>query len=200
MASLRLESDGPLRRVTLARPERRNAFDAELIDELRAAFSDVGDARAVVLSGEGASFSAGADVSWMRASVDLDYDANVRDAELLRSMLEAIDSCPAAVVAAVQGHALGGGCGLVAVSDVAISAPDTVFAFSEVKLGIVPAVISPYVLRKIGEAPARRLFVTGERFDAATALRIGLVGELADDLDAAVDRVVSELLSAGPEA
>src|SRR3954469_5598746 len=121
MGSLRIESDGSVRRVVLARPERRNAFDAELIEELRAAFSDVGDARAVVLTGEGRSFSAGADVEWMRSSVDLDYDANIRDAELLRSMLEAIDSCPAPVVTAIQGHALGGGAGLVACSDIAIS-------------------------------------------------------------------------------
>ena len=104
-------------------------------------------------------------------------------------MLEAIDTCPAPVVTAVQGHALGGGCGLVACSDIVIAAPDAVFAFSEVKLGIIPAVISPYALRKIGEAHARRLFVTGERFDAATALRIGLVSEVAEDLGAAVDRV-----------
>ncbi len=115
-------------------------------------------------------------------------------------MLDAIDSCPAPVVTAVQGHALGGGCGLVACSDIVVAAPDALFAFSEVKLGIVPAVISPFVLRKIGEAHARRLFLTGERFDAATALRIGLVSEVADDLDAAVERIVAELLSSGPEA
>jgi methylglutaconyl-CoA hydratase len=200
MPGLRIETDGPLRRVVLARPERRNAFDAGLIEELREAFSDVGDARAVVLTGEGASFSAGADVEWMRASAELDYDTNLADAERLRAMLGAIDACPAPVVTAVQGHALGGGCGLVAVSDIVVAAPDAVFAFSEVKLGILPAVISPYVLRKIGEGPARRLFVTGERFDAATALRIGLVGEVADDLEAAVGRVVAELLTAGPDA
>src|SRR4051794_23556379 len=200
MAGLRIETDGPLRRVVLARPERRNAFDAALIEELRAAFSDVGDARAVLLSGEGASFSAGADVEWMRASAELGYDDNIADAGRLRAMLDSIDTCPAPVVTAVQGHALGGGCGLVACSDVVVAAPEAVFAFSEVKLGILPAVISPYVLRKIGEAPARRLFLTGERFDAETALRIGLVSELAGDLEAAVERVVGELLTAGPEA
>jgi methylglutaconyl-CoA hydratase len=184
----------------MARPERRNAFDAALIAELTAAFAGVGDARAVVLMGEGASFSAGADVEWMRSSVELSYDENVADAMRLRRMLEAIDGCPAPVVARVQGHALGGGCGLVACADIVVAARDAVFAFSEVKLGIVPAVISPFALAKIGPSAARRYFVTGERFDAETALRIGLLHEVADDLDAAVDNVVGELLTAGPEA
>jgi methylglutaconyl-CoA hydratase len=198
--ALRVEREGDVLRLTLARPERRNAFDAALIAELAEAFVDVGRVRAVVLAGEGPSFSAGADVDWMRASVELDYDANVADATALRRMLEAIDSCPAPVIARVQGHALGGGCGLVACSDVAVAATDAVFAFSEVKLGIVPAVISPFALAKIGSSAARRYFVTGERFDAATALRIGLVHEVADDLDAAVERTLSELRTAGPRA
>src|SRR5262245_26923248 len=116
----------------MARPERRNAFDASLIAELTTAFTDVGDARAVVLAGEGTSFSAGADVEWMRSSVDLSYDENVADALRLRAMLDAIDGCPAPVVARVQGYALGGGCGLVACADNAIAARDAVFAFSEV--------------------------------------------------------------------
>jgi len=124
----------------------------------------------------------------------------VADANALRRMFEAIDGCPAPVVARVQGHALGGGAGLVAVADVAIAAPGTVFAFSEVKLGIIPAVISPFVLPKIGAGAARRYFVSGERFDAETALRIGLVSEVADDLDVAVGRALGELLSAGPHA
>src|SRR6266516_6142776 len=200
MSTLRIEREGPLLRVTLARPERRNAFDAALIHELRLAFSDVGDARAVVLAGDGPSFSAGADVDWMRSSVDVSYEENVADANALRAMLEAIDGCPAPVVARVQGHALGGGAGLVAAADIALAAPDAVFAFSEVKLGIIPAVISPFGLAKIGAGAARRWFVTGERFDAQTALRIGLVHEVADDLDAAAERVVGELLSAGPQA
>jgi methylglutaconyl-CoA hydratase len=200
VATVQVEREGPVLRVTLARPERRNAFDAELIRELGQAFVDVGKARAVVLAGEGASFCAGADVDWMRASVGLSFDENVADANAMRQMFEAIDNCPAPVVARVQGHALGGGAGLVAASDIAISARDTVYAFSEVKLGIIPAVISPFALAKIGAGHARRYFVTGERFDAGTALRIGLVSEVADDLDAAVDRVVGELLSAGPLA
>ncbi len=200
MSAVRVERDGPVLRIVLARPERRNAFDASVIEELTDAFTDVGDARVVVLSGEGPSFSAGADVEWMRSSVELTYDENVADALRLRAMLDAIDGSPAPVVARVQGHALGGGCGLVACCDIAVAEPGAVFAFSEVKLGIVPAVISPFALAKIGPSAARRYFVTGERFDAATALRIGLVHEVDSELDEAVARVVQELLSAGPAA
>jgi methylglutaconyl-CoA hydratase len=169
MQALRVEQDGDLLRVTLARPERRNAFDAGLIAELTEAFDAV-------------------------------PEENVADARRLRKMLEAIDSCPAPVVARVHGHALGGGCGLVACSDIVVAAPDTVFAFSEVKLGIIPAVISPFALAKIGPSAARRYFVTGEPFDARTALRIGLVHEVAEDLDATVRRIVEHLRSVGPEA
>jgi methylglutaconyl-CoA hydratase len=200
MTALRIDRDGPVLRVKLSRPERRNAFDSALIAELTGAFSDVGDARAVVLAGEGPSFCAGADVDWQRAAIDLGYDENVEDAMRLYAMLEAIDGCPAPVVARVQGYALGGGSGLVACCDVAIAGEDAVFGFSEVKLGIIPAVISPFVLPRIGTGAARRYFLTGERFDAQVALRIGLVHEIADDLDAAVDQVVGELLSSSPQA
>jgi methylglutaconyl-CoA hydratase len=200
MGALRIERDDDLLRITLARPETRNAFDAELIAELSEAFVDVGKARAVLLAGDGPSFCAGADVEWMRASVELDFDANVADANALRGMLEAIDRCPAPVLARVQGHALGGGAGLVACADIAVAEPRAVFAFSEVKLGIIPAVISPFALAKIGPSWARRYFVTGERFDAATAHRIGLVHDVDADLDAAVERIVAELESAGPRA
>jgi len=199
VSALRIEQDGPLLRVSLAKPDRRNAFDAELIRELTQAFADVGDARAVVLAGEGKSFCAGADVDWQRSAIDLSYEENVDDALRLYEMCQAIDHCPAPVIARVQGYALGGGSGLVACADVAIAAPDATFGFSEVKLGIIPAVISPFVLPKIG-AHARRYFLTGERFDAQTALRIGLVHEVADDLDGAVDRVVAEVLTAAPGA
>jgi len=195
-----VEREGEILRITLARPERRNAFDAELIRELAEAFVDVGRSRAVVLAGEGASFSAGADVDWMRSSADLSYEENLADANALRGMLEAIDRCPAPVISRVQGHALGGGCGLVACSDIAVAADDAIFGFSEVKLGIVPAVISPFALAKIGPSAARRYFVTGEPFDAHTALRIGLVHEAARDLDAALERILAEVLSAGPKA
>ena len=200
MGALRIERDDHVLRVTLARPATRNAFDAELIAELSEAFVDVGRARAVLLAGDGPSFCAGADVEWMRASVDLDLDANVADANALRGMLEAIDRCPAPVVARIQGHALGGGAGLVACADIALAEPKAVFAFSEVKLGIIPAVISPFALAKIGPGWARRYFVTGERFGAATAQRIGLVHDVDADLDGLVERVLAELASAGPRA
>ncbi len=200
MSALRIARDGPVLRVTLAKPERRNAFDAALIAELTEAFAEAGDARAVVLAGEGPSFCAGADVEWQRSSIDLGYEENVEDALRLYRMLAAVDECPAPVVARVQGHALGGGSGLVACVDVAVAGEDAVFGFSEVRLGIIPAVISPFVLRRIGPAPARRLFLTGERFDAGTALRIGLVHEVAADLDDAVERVLADLLAGGPEA
>jgi methylglutaconyl-CoA hydratase len=199
VGGLRIERDGDVLRVTLARPERRNAFDAALIAELTEAFSNVGDARAVVLAGEGQAFSAGADIEWQRSSIDLSFEENVEDAHRLYRMCETIDRCPAPVVARIQGYALGGGSGLAACADIAIAASDAIFGFSEVKLGIIPAVISPCVLTNIGQH-ARRYFLTGERFDAQTALRIGLVHEVANNLDQAVGRIVDELLTSGPNA
>ena len=201
MTALRSERDGAVLRVTLARPERRNAFDAALIAELTEAFAPeaVGDARAVVLSGEGPSFCAGADVEWQRSSIDLSYEENVEDATRLLRMLEAIDECPAPVVCRVHGFALGGGSGLVACCDIVVAAPDATFGFTEAKLGIVPAVISPFVLARVGSA-ARRLFTTGERFGAETALRIGLVDEVSEEPDAVVERLVGELVTSGAAA
>jgi methylglutaconyl-CoA hydratase len=199
MGGLRVERDGDVLRVTLARPERRNAFDAQLIADLTAAFSDVGDARAVVLAGDGETFCAGADIEWQRSAIDLTYEENVEDAVKLYRMCEAIDVCPAPVVARIHGYALGGGSGLAACADIAIASTDATFGFTEVKLGIIPAVISPFVLPKIGQH-ARRYFLTGERFDAETARRIGLVHEVTDEPDAAVDTIVEQLLSSGPQA
>jgi methylglutaconyl-CoA hydratase len=200
MAGLRVEREGDVLRVALAKPERRNAFDAELIAELDGAFSDVGDARVVVLSGDGESFCAGADVEWQRSSIDLSEEENVQDALRLYGMLVAVDSCPAPVVARVQGYSLGGGSGLVACADIVVAAPDATFGFTEVRLGIIPAVISPFVFARVGTGAARRFFLTGERFDAATALRIGLVDEVADNQDEAVGRIAGEILESGPEA
>ncbi len=200
MRALRVERDDDLLRVSLARPETRNAFDAHVISELAEAFVDVGTARAVLLCGDGPSFCAGADIEWMRASAEVDYESNVADATALLRMFEAIDRCPAPVICAVQGHAFGGGVGLVACSDIAVTHARAVFAFSEVRLGVIPAVISPFVLRKLGESFARRYFLTGERFDAATAQRIGLVHEVTEDLPATVARIVAELRSGGPRA
>jgi len=200
MSALRVERDGGVLRVTLARPERRNAFDAALIQELADAFADVGDARVVVLAGDGPSFCAGADVEWQRSSIELNHAENVEDYRRLYRMLQAVDACPAPVVVRVRGFALGGGSGLVACSDVAVASEDATFGFSEVRLGIIPAVISPIVLGKIGPAASRRYFLTGERFDAPTALRIGLVDEIAADPDEAVERVVANILAGGPTA
>jgi methylglutaconyl-CoA hydratase len=200
VSALQVERHGLVLRVTLARPEKRNAFEPGLIGELTEAFADVGDARAVLLAGEGRSFSAGADAEWMRASIGLTHEENVAEALRLRHMLLAVDACPAPVVAPVQGHALGGGLGLVACADIAVAAEDTVFGFTETRLGLIPAAISPFVLGKIGPSAARRYFLTGERFDAYEALRIGLVHEVADDLDATCERILEELRSAGPEA
>jgi methylglutaconyl-CoA hydratase len=199
MGGLRVERDGDVLRVTLARPERRNAFDAQLIADLTQAFADVGDVRAVVLAGEGETFCAGADIDWQRSAIDLSYEDNVEDALKLYRMCETIDRCPAPVVARIQGFALGGGSGLAACADIAVAASDATFGFTEVKLGIVPAVISPFVLPKIGQH-ARRYFLTGERFDARTALRIGLVHDVTDELDATTQAIVEQLLSSGPTA
>ena len=192
-------------RVTLARPEVRNAFNATVIGELHAIFKRIAaadDVRAVVLAGEGNVFCGGADVNWMRESLDLSFEANAIDAERMSDMFRAIDNCPRPVIARIQGAALGGGAGLAAACDIAVAADDAVFGFTEVKLGIIPAVISPFVLAKIGPTHARALFFTGERFDAGRAMRIGLVHHVvpAAELDAAVDCCIGELRSAGPYA
>lgn len=198
--------DGALAYVTLARPEVRNAFDATMIAELTAAFEELGhdvEIRAIVLEGEGSAFCGGADINWMRASLDLDEEANREDARALSRMFRTIDRVPKAVVARVHGAALGGGAGLVAVCDIAIASTDTRFGFTETKLGILPAVISPFVLAKIGTSHARALALTGERFDAARAMHVGLVHEVVasePELDAAVARVVRELTTASPTA
>jgi len=207
-ATLRVARDGPVVRVTLSRPEVRNAFNAELIGDLHDAFTALAGEpsatlRAVVLAGEGPAFCAGADVAWMRASLALSVEDNEADARRMAEMLDLVDACPVPVIARVHGAALGGGMGLCAVADVALAAADTVFGFTEARLGILPAVISPFVLVRIGEGQARALFPTGERFDAERALRIGLVHEVLADsvaLDARVDAVVADLLAAGPTA
>lgn len=196
---------GGVARVTLARPDVRNAFNAAVIAELHAAFTRIAtadDVRAVVIAGEGTVFCGGADVNWMRESLDLPFEANAIDAEKMSDMFRAIDNCPRPVIARIQGAALGGGAGLAAVCDIAIAADDAIFGFTEVKLGIIPAVISPFVLSKIGSSHARALFLTGERFDAARAASIGLVHRVvaAGELDAAVDRVLAEIRTAGPYA
>jgi methylglutaconyl-CoA hydratase len=203
--NIRLVVSGGIARVTLARPEARNAFNAETIEQLHDVFTRIAaadDVRAVVLAGEGKVFCGGADIAWMSASLDLSFDANVADAERMSDMFRAIDNCPKPVIAQIHGVALGGGAGLAAVCDIAIATDDAIFGFTEVKLGIIPAVISPFVLAKIGATHARALFLTGERFDAQRAQRIGLVHEVvaAVELGAAVERRLVELFTAGPAA
>ncbi len=204
-STVTLAMDGGVARVTLARPDVRNAFNADVIRELHAIFTRLsGDAavRAVVLAGEGKVFCGGADINWMRASLELSFDQNVADAERMSEMYRAIDRCSKPVIARIQGAALGGGAGLAAVCDIAIAGDDALFGFTETKLGIIPAVISPFVLAKIGVSYARALFLTGERFGAERARTIGLVHEVVAvaDLDAAVERVLAELRTAGPSA
>jgi methylglutaconyl-CoA hydratase len=205
VSALDVARDGAVATVTLDRPERRNALDRSLLAELTRAFRDLSardDVRVVVLRGAGPAFCAGADLDWMAASRDLSWEENVADAERMADAFEAIDACRKAVVTQVHGAAFGGGAGLVACADVAVAAAGTTFAFSEVRLGLFPATISPYVLRAIGPGATRALFTTGRRFDAEEARRLGLVHEVApeDRMDAVVGEVVDALLHAGPEA
>lgn len=204
-STIELTVEGSVAYVTLARPDVRNAFNADVIQELHDVFTRItaaDDVRAVVLAGRGKVFCGGADINWMRGSLDLSFEANAIDAERMSDMFRAIDNCPHPVIARIHGAALGGGAGLAAACDIVIAADDAVFGFTEVKLGIIPAVISPFVLGKIGASQARALFLTGERFGAERAQRIGLVHEIvpAEGLDAAVNRVVGEILTAGPLA
>jgi methylglutaconyl-CoA hydratase len=210
-ARLRLTRTGPenaVARVTLARPDVHNAFDASLIADLRAAFTalareDAAALRVVVLAGEGPTFCAGADIAWMRAAMTLDVEGNEQDAMAMAEMFEAIDTCPVPIVTRVQGAALGGGMGLCAVSDVVIAESGARFGFTETRLGILPAVIAPFVIAKIGESHARALFPGGRRFDAIRAQRIGLVHEVVEGeeaLDAAVESAVADILASGPTA
>lgn len=205
MNHLTLEAREGVAYVTLNRPEIHNAFDDLLVTEITQAFTELGatdSVRAIVLGGAGASFCAGADLGWMRRMADYSEEANRADAWELQRMFAAIAQCPKATIARVQGAAMGGGAGLVAVCDIAIASPEATFALSEVRLGLVPAVIAPYVLQKVGMGAARALFVTGERFDAATALRLGLIQQLAatSDLDVAIQQKTDLIRQAGPQA
>ena len=200
---IRTTVDGPVTRVTIARAERKNAFDADLIRVLTIAVRDVKAAtRVVVLQSEGDTFCAGADLEWMRGVAGFTLEENRTDSRALADMFRALYELEVPLVARVQGAAIGGGAGLVAVSDIAVASTEATFAFTETRLGILPAVVSPYVVRKIGPARATALFVTGSRIDAKRAHEIGLVERVVEpgDLDAAVGRVVDAILSAGPSA
>ncbi|HEY6050699.1 MAG TPA: enoyl-CoA hydratase-related protein [Thermoanaerobaculia bacterium] len=204
-SAIRRLQEGPVARVVLARPEVRNAFDDALIAELTRAFLEFADdrtTRVVVLSGEGPTFCAGADIAWMRKAGSYSQAENEEDAGRMARMLRAIDECPLPVIALAHGAAIGGGVGLVAAADIAIAVEGTVFSLAEVKLGILPSVISPFVLRAIGARRARDLFLTGDRFDAAEAFRIGLVHAVAGagELEAAAKKKIDSLLTSGPEA
>ena len=207
MASPRvaLSLDGPVAHLVLDRPEARNAFDGVMVRELTnadGAASARDDVRVIVLAGRGSVFCAGADVEWMRKAGSFTLEENLADARALFDLFHAIDRSPKAVVASVQGAALGGGAGLVAVADIVVAEEGARFGFTEVRLGLVPAVISPFVVRKVGAAAAREHFLTGERFTAARAASIGLVHRVVklDDLDTAVDDRVREVLKAAPGA
>lgn len=204
-ASINLEYDGPVAVITLARPELHNAFNAEMIAELRECFTALASdaaARAVVLTGDGASFCAGADLNWMRASLEWSREQNLADAEGLAAMFEAAWTLPKPLIGRINGAAMGGGVGLVACCDIAVAADTARFGFSEVKLGLIPAVIAQYVLPKIGVSQARALFISGERFTAQRAFEIGLVHAVvgAEELDATVGALVGRLRSSGPAA
>ena len=205
MMPLQVEHTGAVTRITLNRPEVRNAFNDETIALLTQAFEAVaGQAhtRAVVLAGAGKAFCAGADLSWMRAMADYSWEQNRADAQALADMLWAIYSCPVPVVGRIHGDCYAGGVGLAAVCDVLVAADAVTFCLSEAKLGLLPGTISPYVIRALGEQAARRYFVTAEKFSAAQAQALGFVHEVcaADVLDAKVDEVVAALVANGPMA
>jgi methylglutaconyl-CoA hydratase len=205
MSAVRIEIENDIGTVVMDRPDRHNAFDEHVIAELTAGFAGLGadDAvRAVVLRGAGKSFSAGADLDWMRRMAAYDEAANLADARALAALMRTIDTLPKPTVALVHGAAYGGGVGLVACCDIAIATEAAAFSLSEVKLGLIPAVISPYVVRAIGARAARRYFLTAERFDAVEARRLGLVHELAasDGLEEAARQILAALRGNGPAA
>ena len=192
-------------RLTLDRPDVRNAFDEVLIKKLTQAFHEIAadsGARIVVLAGNGTAFCAGADLNWMKRMATYGHDENLADARALAEMLAALDRLPQPTIARVHGPAFAGGTGLVAACDMAIGTPQAKFCFSEAKLGLSPATISPYVLRAIGERAARRYFLSAEVFDAEEALRIGMLSALvpAAELDAAIEGLLQHLLAGGPQA
>ncbi|PWW47983.1 enoyl-CoA hydratase/isomerase family protein [Melaminivora alkalimesophila] len=203
--NLSITQAGAVARITLTQPEIRNAFSDEVIAELTAAFTDVGaraDVRAIVLAAEGPAFCAGANLNWMRRMADYTREENLADAAKLAEMLRVIYTCPKPTIARVQGDVYAGGMGLVAACDMAVSVDTAGYCLSEVRLGLIPATISPYVIRAMGARAAHRYFLTAERFDAAEALRIGFVHQVvaADQLDAAVDALTKALVSASPNA
>ena len=202
---LLVEKKDGIARVTLNRPDVRNAFDDALIKVLHEAFISLGkdeSVRALILAGNGPAFCAGADLNWMKRMAGFGYEQNLADAQALADMLATLDRMPKPTIARVHGPAFAGGTGLVAACDIAVGAPEAKFCFSEAKLGLSPATISPHVMRAIGERAARRYFLTAEIFDAAEAERIGLLTMLVEKelLDKAIEGLLEHLLAGGPEA
>ena len=204
--TLLISTNNHITTITLNRPEVRNAFNEVMINELSAAIHEASaddQTRVIVLNGAGKAFCAGGDLNWMKASVHASHEQNTRDAHFLSQMLQAIDQCPKPVVASVHGSAMGGGTGVIAACDYVVTDQETLFAFSEVKLGLLPAVIGPFVIAKIGYSQARALFLTGEKFDTHRAIHIGLVHEIAHhekDMQDKLNRITAHLLSGGPQA
>jgi methylglutaconyl-CoA hydratase len=200
---LLVEKKDGVARVTLNRPEVRNAFDDEVISSLTKIFNDIksdNSIRVMVLAGNGPAFCAGADLNWMKRMAGYGYEQNLADAQGLADMLAALDRLPKPTIARVHGPAFAGGTGLVAACDIAVGTPEAKFCFSEAKLGLSPATISPHVLRAIGERAARRYFLTAEVFDAQEAFRIGMLSVLTDKLDETINDLLKHLLAGGPEA
>ncbi len=205
MSNVILDQQGPVSRIKLNRPEVRNAFNVELIQELESSFRQVEKdpkARVVVLSGEGGFFCAGADLNWMKSFVGASRETNEKDAQKLVQLLTYLNEFPKPLVVQVHGAAVGGGVGLVAVADIAIAVEETLYSLAEVKLGLIPAVISPFVISKLGVAASRRYFLTGEKFSNEEAHRYGLIHEevVSEDLESRTSEIVQNLLSSGPEA
>ncbi len=203
--TVRVETAGKIGKVTFCRPEVHNAFNDQVIDEMTFAFKRLKtdpDVRVVILSGDGKSFCAGADLNWMRRVKDSAFEDNLDEARRLADLFWDIYSFPKPVIGRINGAAIGGGTGFVAVTDIAVAAQSAVFSFSEVKIGVVPACISPYVIKRVGEGKAREFFLTGERLTSDRALEAGLVNRAVPDemLDATVNGLVESLLSSGPEA
>jgi methylglutaconyl-CoA hydratase len=203
--TITFKTDDRIARVTFCRPEIHNAFNSTMISEMTDVFGEIEKdkgIRVVLLTGEGKSFCAGADLNWMRGVIKQTFDQNLAESNALAELFNKIYRCRRPVIGRINGAAIGGGTGFVAVCDMAIAARSAKFSFSEVKIGVVPACIGPYVVKKMGEGKARELFITGERMNAERAHEVGLVNKVVDDdqLDDAVDALVKTLLSSGPEA
>lgn len=191
-----------VKEIWLNRPEIHNAFNAELIQELITVFGSLKSERLVILSGKGTSFCAGADLNWMKAMKDYSREENFRDSKELARLFSTINDCPVPVIGRVNGHALGGGVGLISVCDYVVSVKEALLGFTEVRLGLIPAVISPYCISKIGESNARAWMLSGEKFSADDAMRMGLVHEVVgtSELDSRISELERRFLAAGPEA